>query len=230
MPESAVSHVVEKLNERHEHVGHKRSRTEEVIEIIEAVVLALVAVATAWSGYQAARLDNRRERLYAESSKLRVSAEGLDALSGQQRLYDSMTLNQWIAARFAGQRDLMQFFERRFREEFHTAFAVWLTTDPFRNPHAPPGPAFMPEYHNATAEQADQLKGQAAVLMEEGTTAGETSDRYVRITVLLATVLLITAIGQRFRVTTVRTGLLITAFLLLCLPMWNLFNLWRAQQ
>ncbi len=54
-------------------------------------------------------------------------------------------------------------------------------------------------------------------------------DRYVRITVLLATVLLIIAIGQRFRVTAVRTGLLVTACLLLILPVWNLFTLWRTQ-
>jgi len=54
-------------------------------------------------------------------------------------------------------------------------------------------------------------------------------DRYVRITVLLATVLLITAIGQRFRVTSVRTAMLIIAFLLLCIPMWNLITLWRTQ-
>ena len=66
MPESAVIHVVEKLNERPDHAVHPRSRTEEVIEIIEAVVLALVAVATAWSGYQAARWDGRRAQLYAE--------------------------------------------------------------------------------------------------------------------------------------------------------------------
>ena len=51
----------------------------------------------------------------------------------------------------------------------------------------------------------------------------------MRITVLLASVLLIVAIGQRFHVTSVRTGLLIAAFLLLSIPMWNLFMLWRTQ-
>jgi len=52
----------------------------------------------------------------------------------------------------------------------------------------------------------------ASAVFEKGTHAGDMGDRYVRITVLLATVLLFTAIGQRFRVTSVRTGLLITAF------------------
>jgi hypothetical protein len=70
MPESATSHVVEKLNERFEHAMHPRSRAEEVIEIIEAVVLALVAVATACSGYQAARWNGHRAELYAESGRI----------------------------------------------------------------------------------------------------------------------------------------------------------------
>jgi hypothetical protein len=49
----------------------------------------------------------------------------------------------------------------------------------------------------------------------------------VRITVLLATVLLITAIGQRFRFKTVRIAFMILAFLLLCLPLWQLLVLPR---
>ena len=52
MPESAVNHVVEKLNERSEHGTQSRPHIAEALEIVEAVVLALVAVATAWSGYR----------------------------------------------------------------------------------------------------------------------------------------------------------------------------------
>jgi hypothetical protein len=229
MPESAVSHVVEKLNERSEHATHSRSRIEEVIEIIEAVVLALVAVATAWSGYQAARWDGHREQLYAESSKVRVGVEELDTLAGQERIYDITTFNSWIAAKVGGNQRLAAIFENRFRDEYRYAFTAWLNTDPFNNPKALPGPVFMPEYRSAKRDEAKRLNVEAAAIFERGTQAGNIGDRYVRITVLLATVLLIIAIGQRFRVTSVRTGLLIIAFLLLCLPMWNLFTLWRTQ-
>ena len=38
----------------------------EVIEIIEALILALVAVATAWSGYQAAKWAGMRAENYAQ--------------------------------------------------------------------------------------------------------------------------------------------------------------------
>lgn len=228
MPESVVSHLVEKLNEASEHGTHPRSRTEEVLEIIEAVVLALVAVATAWSGYQAARWDGHRAQLYAESSKLRVGVEELTTLAGQERIYDITTFNSWIAAKVRGNQTLATIFENRFREEYRSAFTAWLNSDPFNNPKALPGPVFMPEYRSAKLEEAKRLNVASTAIFERGTQAGDIGDRYVRITVLLATVLLIIAIGQRFRVTSVRTGLLITAFLLLSIPMWNLFRLWRT--
>jgi hypothetical protein len=228
VPESASGPVMEEPHERFEHTMHPRSRAEEVIEIIEAVVLALVAVATAWSGYQAARWDGHRTQLYAESDTLKVGVEELDTLAGQDRIYDITTFNSWIAAKAGGNQKLAAIFESRFRDEYREAFAVWLNTDPFNNPKAPPGPIFMPEYRSAKLEEAKRLNADAAAVFKRGTHAGDVGDRYVRITVLLATVLLITAIGQRFRVTSVRTGMLIIAFLLLCIPMWNLFTLWRA--
>ena len=41
---------------------------EELIEIVEVIVLALVAIATAWSGYQAARWDGQQSLLYGTAS------------------------------------------------------------------------------------------------------------------------------------------------------------------
>ena len=85
----------------------------------------------------------------------------------------------------------------------------------------------MPEYHNAKHEQFLGLNKQAADVADEGVKSGETGDKYVRITVLLATVLLITAIGQRFRFKSVRIAFMVLAFLLLCLPLWQLLVLPR---
>jgi hypothetical protein len=85
----------------------------------------------------------------------------------------------------------------------------------------------MPDYHNAKHEQFLALGKEAADVADQGTKSGETGDQYVRITVLLATVLLITAIGQRFRFKSVRVVFMILAFLLLCLPFWQLLLLPR---
>jgi hypothetical protein len=229
MPETGGSNVeiAHRLNEAGKSTARHSSRFEEVVEIVEAVVLALVAIATAWSGYQAARWEGNRAELYGESSRLRVTAEGLAALAGQEHLYDTTTFSSWLNARSRGDRKLAQFLERRFREEFRTAFGTWLITDPFNDPTAAPGPTFMPEYRNAKSEQAQQLNEKASSTFDQGTKSGATGDRYVRVTVLLATVLLLTAISQRFRVTAVRTALLCTAFVVLAIPLWNLFTLPR---
>ena len=197
----------------------------EVIEIIEALILALVAVATAWSGFQAAEWAGKRAEDYAKANRLRVTAEGLATLAGQERIYDSDTFNSWLVAKLDNKKEAAEFFERRFRDEYRTAFAAWMSTDPFNNAQAPPGPIFMPEYHNAKHEQFLGLNKQAADIADEGVKSGETGDKYVRITVLLATVLLITAIGQRFRFKSVRIAFMILAFLLLCLPLWQLLVL-----
>ena len=83
----------------------------------------------------------------------------------------------------------------------------------------------MPDYHNAKDEQFLGLSKQAKDVADQGTKSGETADQYVRITVLLATVLLITAIGQRFHFKIVRVVFMILAFFLLCLPLLQLLIL-----
>ena len=221
-----LGYVIRKLNQVRENVLPSQSRFE-TIEIIEAVILALVAVATAWSGYQAAQWAGKRAEKYAEASRLRVTAEGLATLAGQERIYDSDTFNSWLAAKLDGKEEAASFFERRFRDEYRSAFTAWLATDPFNNAQAPPGPIFMPEYHNAKHEQFLGLCKQAAEVADQGVKSGESGDKYVRITVLLATVLLITAIGQRFRVKAARVVFMILACLLLCLPVLQLLMLPR---
>src|SRR5437762_4066256 len=222
----AVGYVIRKLNAVGDSDDTSQSRFE-AIEIIEAVILALVAVATAWSGYQAAQWAGKRAEQYAEASRLRVTAEGLATLAGQERIYDSDTFNSWLVAKLDGKEQAAEFFQRRLRDEYPPAFTAWLKTDPFNNAQAPPGPIFMSEYHNAKHEQFLGLNKEAAEVAEQGTRSGETGDEYVRITVLLATVLLITAIGQRFRFKLVRVVFMILAWLLLCLPFLRLLMLPR---
>ncbi|PYJ88794.1 MAG: hypothetical protein DME71_11920, partial [Verrucomicrobia bacterium] len=79
----AVGYVIRKLNQVREN-SHTQSRFE-AIEIIEALILALVAVATAWSGYQAAQWAGKRAEQYADATRLRITGEGLVTLSGQER-------------------------------------------------------------------------------------------------------------------------------------------------
>jgi hypothetical protein len=219
--------IAHKLNEEKTPAAPHPSRSVEVLEIVEAIVLALVAVTTAWSGYQAAQWDGRQDELYEQSTKLRVEAQGLQTTGGQERMYDASTVVEWVKAEAGGQQKLAQLFERRLRPEFRAAFEAWKKTGPLNNPNAPPGPTMMPEYHNAKSEQAVKLGDEASEFFAQGTKARGVSDGYVRVTVLLATVLLLTAISQRFRTQQVRIALAILAALLVCIPVWRILMLPR---
>jgi hypothetical protein len=78
----------------------------------------------------------------------------------------------------------------------------------------------MPQYHNAAAERAMQHGERASADFVEGTKARETGDRYLRNTVLLATVLFLTALAQKFKVTRVRLSLLGVAGALLVVALY----------
>jgi hypothetical protein len=214
MPETvSTPEVAQAVAHGHQH--EKPSRRAELIEIGEAVLLAMVAIATAWSGYQTGKWDGRQAELYGLSSKYRLQADSAANLSGQQRLYDTSTFGFWLQEKAAGDEEEARLFERRFRPEYRPAFNAWLETDPFNNPNAPPGPIFMPQYRNAAAERAANRQRLASAAFERGTEAREKGDKYLRNTVLLATVLFLTALAQRFKVDQVRIGLLIVCGILL---------------
>src|SRR4051812_18287332 len=71
---------------------HASSSAHQVLEAAEAFVLAIVAVATAWSGYQAALWTGRQAELYGQASKVRVQAEGAVMYANQERLYNAATV------------------------------------------------------------------------------------------------------------------------------------------
>ena len=72
------------------------------------------------------------------------------------------------------------------------------------------------------------MNDQATEVFEQGTRDRQRSDEYVRVTVTLATVLLLMAISQRFKTRGVRVGLLVIAMILLCFPVYHILMLPRA--
>ena len=203
------------------------SRTEFIIEILEAIILASVAVATAWSGYQAAQWDGLQSELYAEADFLNVKANTLAISDGQEAIYNTNTLNAWLNAKMQGDEQVVEFYESRFLPEFKIAFDAWIKLDPINNSQAPPGPRYMPEYRSSKMDEANNLTEEALVKHNEGTKARSTADDYVRTTVFLATVLVLMAISQRFEIKSIRTGLIILSFGLLLFGILSLFMLPR---
>ena len=201
--------------------------THRAVEWIEAVILALVAITTAWSGYEAARWSAIQSVLYGRSTRLRVEGQTLEVESNQAKQYGASTVVEWITAEFHGDTKLADFLERRMLPEFVPAFEAWKKTDPVHNPNAPAGPMLMPEYRDVRGEQAAQKAKEASEIFEQGTRAREIADDYVRATVGLATVLFLTSMSQRFKAQRIRTTLVVIAFVLLCFPLWHVITLPR---
>ena len=170
MPEAGGSNI-EVAHHLSEHKEQPLTLAHDILEIAEAIVLAVVAIATAWSGYQAALWTGHQAELYGLASRYRVQAEGAATAANQERLYNASTLVEWLKAEANGQRKLSAIFERRFLPEFRPAFESWKKTDPLNNPDAPAGPFFMPEYRSAKTEEAARLNDQATESFEQGNRA-----------------------------------------------------------
>jgi len=228
MPEAGGANIeiAHHLNEPEEHAPRHSGR--QILELIEAIILAMVAVTTAWSGYQAARWDAEQSELYGNSLRLRVEGQTLDVQSNQVKQYNAATVVEWLKAEAHGESKLSEFFERRLLPEFKPAFEAWKKTDPLHNPNAPAGPILMPEYRDAIGEQAAAKNKEATELFDEGTHAREIADNYVRVTVGLATVLFLVAMSQRFHSQRIRVMLVVISFALLTLPLWRILTLPRA--
>ena len=140
---------------------------------------------------------------------------------------DASMCTGWLQARAAGDTQLQASYVRRFTPDYRDAYEAWLKTDPFVNPAAPPGPAAMPSYHNPNQDKANQLNALAATTFDEGTAANETADKYVRDTVLFASVLFLVAIAQRFKAQRARVAIGVIAIGLLTFVVISLTQLPR---
>lgn len=185
------------------------------LELFGGLLLALVAVITAWSGYQASLYNSRSAMSYGQATAIRSSAQGAQTLAGQQMLYDATTFGSWLVAAQQNNTELMTFLERRFRPEYRVAFDAWIATDPLHSASAPPGPGAMPQYSNANLDKAAALEKRAGAAFDRGNSQRDIADQYVRVTVLLAVVLFLTALSRQFTIRKVRLGVLVLALTVL---------------
>jgi hypothetical protein len=185
-------------------------------------MLAVVAIATAWNSYQAARWSSLAGVLYGQASARRVESTRASTYAGQQTLVDVSLFTNWINAYATSNEKLVQFYQKRFRAEFKPAFEAWLATDPANNPDAPPSPFAMPEYELEYTKKAELLEAEASQFFSEGKQAIENSTSYVLNTVFLASVLFFVGIASRFKQPRLRIVILVSAF---CMLLYGLINL-----
>jgi len=216
VPEGLSAMEAHKESEHHErHAARLEGRQGRVLQISEAVVLALVTLTAAWSGFAAAKWGTESRLQLAAASSARSQANRADFNAQSTRNFDASTFNAWFIAYTLNNTPKMTVAERRFRPDFRVAFDAWMATRPETNPHAAPGPTYMPQYHLADADKAAALDAAADAHTAQGEHAGVVGDDFVRITVVLAGVLFLIGIGSTFSLPGVRYALLIVGGLLL---------------
>ena len=209
MPEGLSALEAHKELEHHEHHARQiEGRHGRVIQISEAVLLALVTLTAAWSGFAAAKWGTESRLQLAAASTARIEANRAAYAALSQRNFDASTFNAWFIAYTLDNHEKMKVAEGRFRPAFKVAFDAWLATHPGTNPHAAPGPTYMPQYHLAASARSKAFDASAEAHAAAGERAGIVGDEYIRITVVLAGVLFLVGIGSTFSIRGVRYALI----------------------
>jgi TRAP-type C4-dicarboxylate transport system permease small subunit len=167
------------------------------LELIATIMLAIAALGTAWSGYQASRWNGQQAEAVSSANASRIAAARAAGEAEAETQVDIATFIQWVDARASGRPALARFYQQRFRPEFQPAFDAWIAARPFRDPTAPATPFAMPEYHLAARAEADQLEAQADGYSEAMRRDVQRATNYVLAVVLFSVSLFFAGISTK---------------------------------
>jgi hypothetical protein len=177
--------------------GAGHSRTGGWPDVVATVVLAVAAVATAWSGYQASRWHGEQAIAFSRANALRLESTRAGSHADAQTQIDVAVFTQWVDAYARDETRLAAFYRKRFRAEFKPAVSAWIATEPLKRPEAPLTPFAMPQYRLEANVQADRLEAAAAAAAAEASTDIQRANEYVLGVVLFSVALFFAGISSR---------------------------------
>ncbi len=182
------------------------------LELFATILLAIAAVATAWSSYQSARWSGIQAIDFSKANAARVESTRASTEAGQQTQVDVLTFTQWVNAYSSGDKKLQSFYYDRFRLEFKPAVRAWVATDPLKSDKAPPTPFVMPQYKLAKTREAKQLTDDAVAANADALQSNQRSDNYVLAVVLFAASLFFAGISTKLVEPRQRVALLVLGY------------------
>lgn len=192
------------------------------IEIVTTLIMAITAIAIAWSSYQAALWGGEQSTNYSKASSKRVESVRSSLTGYQAVIVDLILFTDWIDAVSTDNQAKADFLKTRMRTEMEPALNDWLATDPFNDPAAPSMPFYLDSYRVSQLEEATRLEEEAAEFFELAQVANQHGDEYVLNTVWLASVLFFAGIATRFKARGVQIAITILATALLVIGLVNL--------
>ena len=184
------------------------------LELLATILLAIAAVATAWSSYQSARWSGVQAIDFSRANASRVESTRAATEAGQLTQIDVLTFTQWVNAYAAEDHRLANFYFDRFRKEFKPAVHAWVATHPLDNPKAPPVPFAMPAYKLASQTESEKLLAEAEESTAQARQSNQRSDNYVLAVVLFAAALFFAGISTKLSVPRQRVALLGLGYLI----------------
>lgn len=194
--------------------------TNDRIELVATVVLAIATILTAWSAFESGKWSGTQSINFAEAGAARTESTRADTEAGQLAQIDVAMFIDWVTAVSNDRQNglivitpgtpyeptpntVSGFLYQRFRPEFKPAVDAWLATEPLTNPDAPSSPFVMtdsdgaPVYQNAMADEATRLVEVADQKSLEAREANQNGDNYVLTMVLFASVLFFAGISSK---------------------------------
>jgi hypothetical protein len=176
------------------------------VELLATLLLAVAAVSTAWSSYQATRWNGEQAKAAGRTNAIRIQAARAQGLAEAQQQVDVATFTQWVDAYAREETELADFYFERFRDEFAPAVNAWVATRPLRNADAPLTPFAMPEYKLAARAEADRLDAGAELSAASVQRNIQRASNYVLAVVLFAVALFFAGISTRLSAARLRTA------------------------
>lgn len=168
-------------------------------ELLAVVVLSVMAVLTAWSGFESSKWGGEMSIAFSQASTARVEATRHAAQADAARGFDLNVFGIYLQAEAVSDERLRDFVEARFTDHFTPAFDEWLASKPLQNPSAPQSPFALPEYQPPGEAEAAEADDRADALFAQALENNQRGDDYTLLTVLFALVLFFTAVSQRLR-------------------------------
>jgi hypothetical protein len=203
----------------------KKDKRSKVVEILTAALLALATVASAWSAYQSTLWSGVQTFRLADANKSGREGSENTIRAAQTRSFDGLLLIKYIEAYRNGDTSLSKFYYSRFHPMLRNATDEWLKTDPFNNESAPNSPFQMDSYKLDFDKISNEQRQKSAEFMAAALEANVTSDTYVLLTVLFASVLFFGGVAGTFDSSRMRNLTLIIAVILFLGTVVSLLNM-----
>ena len=186
------------------------------VEVAATVVLSLAVLVATWSAYQAALWGGVQAANASQYAGQLTEASEVTTLITAQFEADSQAISTWLIMAAEDNERGMQILEERFDDTLRPAFDAWVAGS--IDGDVPPGvPQDLPEYEEGFAELLEAksfLFTGANEALETAADANQTSDRFVLVTVVMASVMFFAGVGTKLKGQGIRITMLVIAGLL----------------